>query len=263
MNLEQVIRDPRVSPGAHIVVWFSCGAASAVAAKLTIALYGGDCHIRVVNNPIKEEHSDNRRFLADVEQWLGVPIEIQTNSKQAHASAEEVWRRQRYMSGVKGAPCTRALKKEARQEWERSNKFDWLVMGFTAEEIGRLERFRFTERDNTLSPLVDNQVTKSDCFRILEAEGLELPEFYRLGAPNGNCIGCVKSSSPRYWSFIRHHFPSVFEARCVLSRAIGCKLLRLKGRRVFLDELPQDIPPIPHKGYSPPECGIFCEETKK
>ena len=37
--------------------------ASAVAAKKTIELYGQDNHIRVVNNPIKEEHPDNVRFL--------------------------------------------------------------------------------------------------------------------------------------------------------------------------------------------------------
>ena len=49
-----------------ITVWFSCGAASAVAAKKTIDLYGQDNRIRVVNNPIKEEHEDNQRFLKDV-----------------------------------------------------------------------------------------------------------------------------------------------------------------------------------------------------
>ena len=34
-----------------IAVWFSCGAASAVAAKLTIERYGATHDIRVVNNP--------------------------------------------------------------------------------------------------------------------------------------------------------------------------------------------------------------------
>jgi len=42
-----------------IVVWFSCGAASAVAAKKTIEKYGSSNTIRIVNNPIKEEHEDN------------------------------------------------------------------------------------------------------------------------------------------------------------------------------------------------------------
>lgn len=35
-----------------IAVWFSCGAASAVAAKLTIEKYGETHDIRVLNNPV-------------------------------------------------------------------------------------------------------------------------------------------------------------------------------------------------------------------
>lgn len=50
-----------------IAVWFSCGAASAVAAKLTIERYGATHNIRVVNNPVAEEDSDNQRFSADVQ----------------------------------------------------------------------------------------------------------------------------------------------------------------------------------------------------
>tara|TARA_R110000782_G_scaffold266777_1_gene361576 strand:+ start:209 stop:406 length:198 start_codon:yes stop_codon:yes gene_type:complete len=60
-----------VELGDTIAVWFSCGAASAVAAKKTIELYGGIADIRIMNNPIKEEHPDNQRFLRDVEEWLG------------------------------------------------------------------------------------------------------------------------------------------------------------------------------------------------
>ena len=57
----------------HIAVWFSCGAASAVAAKLTLDKYGDKNKISIVNNPIEEEHEDNRRFLKDVEKWLNHP----------------------------------------------------------------------------------------------------------------------------------------------------------------------------------------------
>lgn len=54
-----------------IAVWFSCGAASAVAAKLTIEKYGDTHEIHVLNNPVAEEDQDNIRFLHDVEKWLG------------------------------------------------------------------------------------------------------------------------------------------------------------------------------------------------
>lgn len=94
-----------------IVVWFSCGAASAVAAKKTIERYRWLAKIRVVNNPVAEEHPDNRRFLKDVEKWLGVEIEIATNEKFPNCSAREVWEKKRYMSGPQGAPYTVELKR--------------------------------------------------------------------------------------------------------------------------------------------------------
>ena len=106
--------------GDTIVVWFSCGAASAVAAKQTLDRYP-QCKIRIVNNPIKEEDDDNRRFLADVEQWLGVTIERAINPKYANASVVEVWDDRKFMSGPHGAPCTGELKKKARQNWENNN----------------------------------------------------------------------------------------------------------------------------------------------
>lgn len=49
-----------------IAVWFSCGAASAVASYLTLQKYGKDYDVRIVNNPVAEEDDDNRRFLKDV-----------------------------------------------------------------------------------------------------------------------------------------------------------------------------------------------------
>ena len=56
----------------NIAVWFSCGAASAVAAKLTLEKYGSEHNISIINNPVKEEDNDNRRFLKDVEKRVGL-----------------------------------------------------------------------------------------------------------------------------------------------------------------------------------------------
>ena len=54
-----------VNEGDNIAVWFSCGAASAVAAMRTLEKYGNLCSVRVLNNPVAEEDEDNRRFLRD------------------------------------------------------------------------------------------------------------------------------------------------------------------------------------------------------
>lgn len=241
-----------------IAVWFSCGAASAVAAYYTVKLYGASCQVRIINTPIKEEHEDNRRFLKDIEKWVGVPIELAVSKKYYSSSCNEVWVNERYMSGVNGAKCTVELKKKARQEWEERNKCDAIVLGFTSDEIARHERFIKTERKDVIPVLIDNSINKNECFKILTSENIRLPAMYGLGYSNANCIGCVKATSPTYWNHVRKTHPDEYASRAKLSRELGVRLVRVKGRRIFLDELPEDA-----KGNrmpSMPDCNIFCEE---
>jgi hypothetical protein len=239
-----------------IAVWFSCGAASAVAAKLTLEKYSG---VRIINNPVAEEDEDNRRFLRDVEAWLGVKIESAINPKYPTTSAYDVWAHRKYMSGVKGAPCTLELKKRARQIWEQTNKAEWHVLGFTVDEKHRFNRFVLTERDNVLPVLIDAGLTKQDCLDRIVAAGIKPPRVYGLGFPNANCIGCVKATSPTYWNLVRQTHPEVFKKRCDQSRDLGVKLVQYKGKRIYLDDLTENA-----KGRSLKkmqfECGIFCEE---
>lgn len=242
-----------------IAVWFSCGAASAVAAKKTIEIYGGKQEVRVINNPIAEEDEDNRRFLKDVEEWIGVKVESVTNKKYPSSSAVDVWQRRRFMSGTKGAPCTLELKKAARQFWEKENKPDWHVLGFTADEVDRHKRFALTERDNLLPVLISLRISKAMCFEIIRQSGIRLPRVYDMGYPNANCIGCVKATSPTYWNHVRKMHPDVFADRAKQSREIGSRLVRVKGERIFLDELNPNDKGRPMKSMDI-ECGIFCEE---
>lgn len=241
-----------------IAVWFSCGAASAVAAKLTIEKYP-KAIVRVLNNPVIEEDEDNLRFLRDVEKWIGTPIERVVNSKYPNASAREVWAQRAFMSGPTGAPCTIELKKAARQEWERNNPMDWHVLGFTVEERKRHARFILTERSNLLPVLISAKMTKQDCLDVVLAAGIQPPRIYDLGYPNANCIGCVKATSATYWSLVRETYPDVFKDRAEQSRQLGARLVRYKGKRLFLDELPPGAKGRPLKTMKT-DCGIFCEE---
>jgi len=249
-----------VNHGDKIAVWFSCGAASAVAAKKTLEKYGHIADVRVVNTPIAEEDEDNQRFLNDVQEWLGVEIEQITNNSFPDSRCTDVWEKRKFMSSPYGAPCTQILKKETRQQWEEINKPDKTVLGFTYDEKKRHERFCLTERE-ILPVLIEDEITKKDCYRIIMEAGLELPRIYKLGYPNANCIGCVKASSPTYWNHVRKMHPEVFEERAKQSRDIGSKLARYKGKRIFLDELPEDAIGRPMKNMDF-ECGIFCEERK-
>lgn len=242
-----------------ITVWFSCGAASAVSAKKTLEAYGEKNTIHIFNNPIKEEHPDNRRFLKDCEKWLGHPITILTHPKYPNQSARDVWEDRRYMAGPDGAPCTMILKQEVRRRWEMINHYDYRVLGFTADarEKKRWRDFNDNNGGNTLPVLIELGITKGDCFRIIQDAGIELPEIYKLGFPNANCIGCVKASSATYWNHVRKTFPDVFEDRRQMADELGSNLVWYKGKRRSLSELPPDAKGRPMKDMNV-ECGVVC-----
>jgi len=249
-----------MKPSGMIAVWFSCGAASAIAVRETIRRYGDSCEVRVVNNPVAEEHPDNQRFLRDVAKWLDVEIEIANNPKYPDCSAVTVWEHKKYMEGIHGAPCTAQLKKEARRVWENINHPDWHVLGFTADEEARHHRFVLSERENLLPVLIEAGLTKDDCMWALKKAGIDLPEMYKLGYVNANCIGCVKATSPTYWNHVRKTHPDIFTHRAEQSREIGCRLVRVKGERIFLHELDPEALGQPMQTLQAVDCGIFCEE---
>jgi hypothetical protein len=220
----------------RIVSWFSCGAASAVAAKCALRCYPRNVVRVVYCNTMASEHPDNLRFFREVEDWLGVKITVISSNK--FRKVEEVFASRQYMSGPMGAPCTVEMKKLPRFEFQQGD--DVHVFGFTADEEKRIADFE--ERNPELYlhwVLRDKDISKQDCYRILQDAGIELPAMYRLGYQNNNCIGCVKATSPAYWNKIRKDFPKVFRERAKQSRQIGCKLTRVKGKRIFLDELPE------------------------
>ena len=217
----------------RLVVWFSCGAASACALKLLehynpTAVY---CDVR------KNEDSDNQRFMQDVEKWTNTKIQLIRSD--LYSTVEEVFEARRYMSGPKGAPCTTEMKKRPRFRFQ--NAADVHVFGMAVDELDRVQEFEQNNPDlNLCWPLVEAGMTKGDCFSFLKFHGIELPAAYKKGFKNNNCIGCVKSASPAYWNLVRKHHPAVFQSRAEQSRAIGCRLVKLKGVRIFLDELPPD-----------------------
>jgi len=241
-----------------VAVWFSCGAASAVAAKLAVERFS---NVRVVYNPVIEEHEDNLRFLKDVESWIGCEIEIASNPNFPNASAVEVWDKKRFMSSPYGAPCTSLLKKKAREHWEKMNVVDFHILGFTSEEKSRHERCVLTERSNVIPILIERGLTKQDCLEFIIEAGIKPPEIYRLGYPNANCIGCVKANSPTYWNHVRNVHPIIFQERAIQSRSLGARLVRVKGQRMFLDQLDPTARGRPLKSLTY-ECGVFCSEEE-
>ncbi len=251
---------------SRLVCWFSCGATSAVAARLAlienarIEINRPESHVVYIDTG--SEHPDNRRFLRDVEGWLKHPIEI-IKSKE-YADIWDVFRRTRWLVGPDGARCTTELKKLPRREYQRPD--DIQVFGFDTSETKRIGQFRGENPDVDLRvPLMDRGLSKSDCLAILTRDGIVIPATYRLGFKNANCLGCVKGGMG-YWNKIRREFPDVFDRMAKMEREIDAaichrELPRKKGQKrgdrvnVFLDELD---PLAGRDDESVGECSIMC-----
>jgi PP-loop superfamily ATP-utilizing enzyme len=233
------------------VCWFSCGAASAVATKIALKESTGE--VVIAYTEVKEEHPDNKRFLAECEEWFGQKIDILGNDFYDR-SIYRVFEKN-YIRTPKGAPCTRALKKQIRQRFEKPT--DRQVFGYTVEEQARLDRFIDANADVDIwTPLIDKGLGKEDCLAMLKNAGIELPAMYKLGYHNNNCIGCVKGGMG-YWNKIKIDFPEHFDRMA--------KLERFKKQTIFKDRYLDELKPTDGNYPSEPniECSIFCQMAEQ
>lgn len=242
----------------RVVVWFSCGAASAVAAKLTLAKYPAE-RVTLAYCETGSEHPDNERFLWDVERWTGKTVTRLKNPN--FADTWDVWEKRRYLAGIQGAPCTVELKVIPRLAFQRLD--DVHVFGYTADarDATRADSLRANFPELTVdAPLIEKGLTKAATLAMLDGAGIALPVLYRLGFPNNNCIPCVKATSASYWALVRREFPREFERMAKLSRELGVRLCRIDGERAFIDEVPEDHPctdPVA------PSCDFLCHLAEK
>lgn len=226
-------------------------------AKLLVDAYPND-EIRIVRCVVNNEHPDNDRFHEDVERWIGRAIERRASTE--FADCWEVWEKRRYISGIHGAPCTAEMKKAVRWVLEREWCPDYQAFGFSIDEAKRARQFEQNNPEvRLLRPLEDAGITKPMCAQLIEGAGIKPAAMYKLGFKNNNCRCCVKATSIVYWARSRHYFPAEFARISELSRRLGCRLTRLKGRRIFLDEMPLGIDWQKSDRSKAVECGVLCD----
>lgn len=235
--------------GPRTIAWFSRGAASAVMTKQAIETLPA---VEVVCIALTTEHPDSSRFADDCERWFGQPITYIASDR--FADTWDVWEKRRFLVGPHGAPCTGELKKAVRHRFARPD--DVNLMGYTADETHRLERIRDAEIGvDFAAPLIDAHLTKADCLSIVEDAGIVLPEMYRLGYANNNCIGCVKGGMG-YWNAVRVDFPEAFDRMAKVERDLSHAVNKADDGPVYLDELD------PKRGDfnrdQPRQCSLFC-----
>lgn len=243
---------------SRIIASFSCGAASAVATKLALEDFGTE-RVTIINIEIKEEHPDNRRFLADCEQWFDAPIEVLRDTKY-NASIIELFLKRRFITGPGRTPCSAALKRDVAARYYRPD--DEVVLGYTYEEQRRADRFIDANNERRSHfPLIHHKLTHADCLALIQRQGIELPAMYRLGFHNANCVGCVRGGQA-YWNKIKEVFPEQFERMAAVEQQIGAGVLRYrsgpkKGEKMPLRELQPTKRPLSQEPDI--SCSIHCE----
>ena len=248
---------------SRLVCQFSCGAASAVAAKLILAESPTD-EVLIVNAFVRQEHEDNRRFLRDCETWFAHPVTVVRNELY-NASTYEVWTRKRFMKNRFTAPCSSALKRDAIAKLMLPG--DISVIGYTSDKRERDRADRLADlfpEEAFRFPLIERGLGKADCLAIIQNAGIELPMMYRLGYNNANCIGCVKGGEG-YWNKIRRDFPAEFIQIADIQESLG------PGANLFRDRHTQeryslrDLPPNKGRYQDEPEisCGFVCQRVEE
>ncbi|MDE2104870.1 MAG: hypothetical protein KGL39_46970, partial [Patescibacteria group bacterium] len=150
------------------------------------------------------------------------------------------------------------LKKNVRKAYQWPD--DLHLFGLCADETTRISEFEHQNHELRLEWMLrDSGMTKRDCLNAISESGIQMPELYRKGYRNNNCIGCVKGQMG-YWNKIRVDYPDAFARMAAQERKMGvacCK--RYEGETripVFLDELPPDAGR--YEAEPDIECGPQC-----
>lgn len=214
-----------------IICWWSGGVTSAVACKIAIDLYGVE-NCRFIFIDTKNEDDDTYRFLKDCEKWYGKEIETITAIDAKYKSINEVWRKHKSLNVANGAICSSELKRSVREQWQKTNEYEFQVFGFDLDEPKRVKGMVLNhQKAKPIFPLWLYGYTKKDCIRILEEAGIEVPKMYHLGFKNNNCFktGCVQGGIG-YWQKIQREFPEKFD----LMAAMEHELTDAKGQPVTM-----------------------------
>lgn len=234
--------------------WFSCGCTSAVACKIAID-EGKDVDLWYLETGA--EHEDNKRFIKDCERWFGQYINIARSDK--FSCPLDVAKKELFNTPY-GAPCTKYLKKEVRQKQIMplydADVIHILGFEYTQHEVNRALRWKEQQTPNCYFPLIEKRLNKQACLMKLKAANIEIPDMYKLGYHNNNCIGCFKGGMG-YWNKIRKDFPVVFEATSKLEQETGHTVLKENGQQLYLKDLSPDKGN--QKDLEIPDCGLFCD----
>jgi len=264
---------------SRVISWFSGGVASAVACQIALETYK-NVHFAFCDTGI--EHPDTYRFITDFENKFNVKINIYKSKE--FSKPEDVFFKYNGLNFAHGAPCSMVLKKNVRTQQVEKLDTDYAqVFGFDfcKKEIRRASQMIKNHAEiNPKFPLIEQEIDRSELFRIVESWGIAIPKPYDhfnnnncIGTEEGSEGGCVQGGVG-YWQKMKEIYPKKFarmaEIEHELSKKNGkpttiCKDQRKNSKGIIFLTKNIDFPEIGSiddiKGKQPigrMECNGFC-----
>lgn len=220
------------------VLWWSGGITSAVACKIALDILGRrKCVVVMIDT--KNEDPDTYRFKRDCEKWYGQPIyTISAIGKDGdkYSSIEDIWEKNLSLNIAKGAICSTEAKRAAREAFMHENpNITRSVFGyeFDIKETKRAIGMKNANPEiGPLFPLLMYGLNKSDCIKIVQEEGIRVPNSYLSGFRNNNCMGrtgCVRGGIG-YWQKMKTDRPEVYREMAEREH----RLTKKKGKPVTM-----------------------------
>lgn len=189
------------------VVSYSGGIGSWQTAKMVIDKYGKK-NIFLVFADVLIEDPSLYSFLAQTVNKFGCRFIHLKDGRNPW----DVFRSARYMGNTRTAHCSEELKSKPFYRWiddlckKEPDEEIRIYLGIDYTEINRLERLKKKRpKYNFYSPLIEQNISKTEMFSNLKKEGITLPTLYAMGFAHNNCGGgCVKAGQAQWKALFKY-----------------------------------------------------------
>ena len=196
-------------------------------------------------NDVKWEHPDLYRFNNDIAKCFNIKITEDNDGR----NPEQVFKDVRMLGSNRTPLCSKVLKAHMLQKFVKAG--DTLYFGIDQNEKHRAKRIKdiYDLFDcKCIFPLIDNDISKKECFETIESLGIEKPQMYKDGFEHNNCHGGCVRAGKKQWKLLYRIYPSVYKEReraeSDFQKFIGndytiLKDISLKNLRILIDKQPE------------------------
>lgn len=186
------------------VALFSGGITSWAAAKRWADINGAE-NLTLLFADTGMEDEDCYQFVNEGAENIGAKLVTLKDGRNPW----EVFRDEKMIGTSKADLCSRILKRDLLDGWRDENcdpETTEMVVGILWDEIHRIERLQeLCKPWRYVAPLCEKpMISKADCMKWAESEGLKIPRLYKMGFAHNNCGGfCIKAGRASFANLLR------------------------------------------------------------